>query len=149
MKNYFFKDLPDFSNFNTFAKNDVFFNTAINATKELVDLNAKFANAVLNSGVDFADFYVESSEKQYKATADVKDINDYTAKQTAFVEEYSSKLAEVAESNIKMVQDASEEYAAWFKKNFEAAEVVAKEAAEEVTKAAKPVAAKRTTKKAA
>ena len=148
MENYF-KNLPDFTNMNYLPKNDAFFNTAIAATKELVDINAKFASEVLETGIGFANLSVENSEKQFKVVAEVKDAEDFSARQTVLLEEYSAKVSEVAEHNIKVAQDAGEVYTAWFKKNFEAAEVVAKEAAEEVQKVAAKKPATKRTKKAA
>lgn len=149
MENIFMKNLPDFTKVNYFPKNEAFFNNAISATKELVDINARYASEVLETSVGFANLYVEGSEKQYQVVSDVKDVKDYTSKQSALVEEYSAKVAEIAEENIKLAQDVSEQYQSWFKKNFEAAEVVAKEAAEEVQKATTKTAAKKTAKKAA
>jgi hypothetical protein len=149
MENYFFKNMPDFSNVNYFPKNDAFFNTAVSATKELVDINAKYASEVLQKSIGMANLYVENSEKQYQAASEVKDIKDFSATQSALVEDYTARITEVAEANMKIAQGATEEYQAWFKKNFEAAEVVAKEAAEQVQKATTKPAAKKSAKKAA
>lgn len=127
--------------------------TAIAATKELVDINSKMMGKVLDAQISLANLYVESSEKQLATIQAADDPKDYMAKQAALLEEYSAKLADAAQANVKLAQEVSEELKGWFEKGVKTADKAVKKAAAEATpiKAApkKPAAKKAPAKKPA
>ena len=95
---------------------------ALNATRELVELNGKVMGRCLENQIGLANLCVEGGEKQVKIATNVTDPQDFTVKQKELYEEYAEKLSAVAEDGIKFVQETGEEYAAWFKRNIPAVE---------------------------
>ena len=99
-------------------KNFENFNKAtIQATKELVELNGKLMGKVLESQVELANLYIEGGEKQLEATKGVSDPQDFVSRQSRIMQEYSDKLANITERNIKLAQEAGEELKTWMEKN--------------------------------
>lgn len=127
--------------------------TAIAATKELVDINSKMMGKVLDAQISLANLYVESGEKQLATIQAANDPKEYMAKQAALLEEYSAKLADAAQSNVKLAQEVSEELKDWFEKGVKTADKAVKKAAADAApmKAApkKPAAKKAPAKKPA
>jgi hypothetical protein len=91
--------------------------STIQATKELVELNGKFMGKVLESQVELANLYIEGGEKQLAATKGVSNPEEFVSKQSAVMQEYANKLAQVTEKNIKLAQDAGAELKSWLEKN--------------------------------
>lgn len=89
----------------------------LEATRELIDMNGRYMNKVLNSQIELANLYVEGGERQLEATKDVNDPKEFVSRQSAILEEYAGKLAEATEKNIKLAQEAGVELQAWVKKN--------------------------------
>lgn len=109
--------------FNGFGK------SAIDATKELVEINSKLMSKMLENQISLANTFVESSEKQVATAGKTADPKDFIASQTALFEEYSAKLAEAAQANAKLAQDAGEELKTWFEKGVKTADEAVKDAA--------------------
>jgi len=95
--------------------------STIGATKELVELNGRLMGKVLESQIQLANLYIEGGEKQLEATKDVSDPQDFVKKQSAIIEEYTEKLSQLTEGNIKLAQEAGEELKSWLNKNIKAA----------------------------
>ena len=91
--------------------------STIQATKELVELNGKLMGKVLESQVELANLYIEGGEKQLAATKGATDPQEFVSRQSAIMQEYANKLAQVTEKNIKLAQDAGVELKAWLEKN--------------------------------
>lgn len=108
--------------FNEFGK------SAIEATKELVEINSRLMSKMLENQISVANMFVESSEKQVSSVS-TADPKDFVASQTAFFEEYATKLTEVAQANAKLAQEAGEELKTWFEKGVKTADEVVKDAA--------------------
>ena len=108
--------------FNEFGK------SAIEATKELVEINSRLMSKMLENQIRVANMFVESSEKQVSSVS-TADPKDFVASQTAFFEEYATKLTEVAQANAKLAQEAGEELKTWFEKGVKTADEVVKDAA--------------------
>jgi hypothetical protein len=127
--------------------------TAIAATKELVEINSKMMGKVLDAQISLANLYVESGEKQLATIQTADDPKEYMAKQTALLEEYSTKLTEAAQVNVKLAQEASDELKGWFEKGVKTADTAVKKAAANASPVAaapkKPAAKKAPAKKAA
>lgn len=103
-------------------KNFQDFNKAtIDATKELVELNGRLMGRVLERQVELANLYIEGGEKQLEATKGSSDPQEFVKKQTAIIEEYSTKLTELTESNIQLAKEAGDELKNWLNKNLKAA----------------------------
>ncbi len=102
---------------------------AISATKDLVAINGRLFSKTLETQVSLANLYVESSEAQLELAKDISDLKTFVAKETAFVEEYASKLTEAAQGSVKLAQETAEEYKSWFEKGLKTADEAVKEVA--------------------
>ena len=131
MQTQIFKNIPDISK----LVDPAIFDNAIAAARELVEINGRLMEKFLENQIGLANLCVEGSEKQLHAVGNVTDAQDFTEKQTTLIEEYREKFTAVTGNNIKLAQDASEEYVAWFKRNLPKTETV-KPKAVKATKAA-------------
>jgi len=111
---------------NAYGKNSV------DSAKSFVEINGEFLSRILESQKGLANLYVESSEKQFKVATETTDPKEYLSKQTALVEEYSSKLADYAQANTKIAEEASEKLKTWVEDGVKFAEENAKEVASKV-----------------
>lgn len=102
---------------------------AVEATKELVDINGKLMAKILDSQVELANLYVEGSEKQLDVASSTTDPKELVAAQTALVEEFSAKLAEFSQTSAQLAEEAGEELKAWVEKGVKAGEEAVKDAA--------------------
>ena len=138
MQTQVFNNIPDVSK----LIDPAIFDNAISATKELVTINGHLLQRFLQNQINLANLCVEGGEKQLKVNGLVTNPQDFTEKQTGLYDEYREKLSEVTANNIKLAQEAGEEYVAWLKRNMPVAEVAK-------PKAAKAVVTKTAQKKAA
>jgi|GEM_PF-631271 hypothetical protein len=132
--------------FNGFSK------SAIEATKELVEINGRLMSKMLENQISIANTFVESSEKQVSSAGKSSDPKDFVAQQTALFEDYAAKLTQAAQANAKLAQQASEELKTWFEKGVKTADEAVKDVAKTAAAASPvkaPVAAKSPAKKAA
>jgi hypothetical protein len=125
MQTQLFKNVPDFNK----LMDPALFEDAITAARELVEINGRLMEKFLENQINLANMCVEGGEKQLQAAGSVTNPQDFTEKQTALYEEYREKLSAVTDDNIKLVQDAGEEYVAWFKRNLPKTEAVKAKAA--------------------
>lgn len=127
------------SNFSQYGK------TAIDSTKELVAINGRLMTKFLESQIKFATTCVESSANEVDIVADAKDPQAFLASQGSIVEKYTGVLKAQAETNVKVFQEAGEEFKTWFEKGIKTADAAVKEAAETAKSAstAVPVVAKK------
>lgn len=137
MQTQVFKNVPDL----TKLINPSLFDNAIVAARELVNINGRLLERYLENQISLANLCVEGGEKQLKVNNFVTNPQDFTEKQSELYEEYREKFSEVADNNIKLAQEAGEEYAAWFKRNMPAAEQVTQKAVKTGTKTAQKKAA--------
>jgi len=131
MQTQIFKNIPDISK----LVDPAIFDNAIAAARELVEINGRLMEKFLENQIGLANLCVEGSEKQLHAVGNVTNAQDFTEKQTTLIEEYREKFTAVTGNNIKLAQDAGEEYVAWFKRNLPKTETV-KPKAVKATKAA-------------
>ena len=130
MQTQVFKNVPDF----TRLIDQSVFDNAISATRELLEINARLMERCLENQINMANLCVESGEKQLKVNSAITDPQDFTEKQSELYEEYRSKFSEVTGNNIKLAQDAGEEYVGWFKRNMPNKETAKAKAAKAGTK---------------
>lgn len=130
MQTQFFKNFPDM----TRLVDPAIFDNAISATRELVKINGRLLEKYLENQISLANLCVEGGEKQLKVSSTVTNPQDFTEKQSELFEEYREKFSEVTGNNIKLAQDAGEEYAGWFKRNIPTAEAVKPKAVKSGTK---------------
>ena len=116
---------------------DDYSKSAISASKELIDINSRVLNKVLETQITLANLAVEGGEKQLDLTAGSStDPKAYVTKQTALIEELAAKLGEIAQANAKFAQEAQEDLKVWFEKGVATADNAVKEVAESAAKAA-------------
>lgn len=119
--------------------------TALEATKELVEINGKFMGKMLENQMSLATFYVETSEKQISLASQASDPKELFTAQAGLMEECSAKLADATQANAKLAEEAGEEIKAWFEKSMKTADDAVKEA----TSSATPAPAKKAAPKKA
>ena len=125
MQNDYFKSLNDFSA------------NAMEAAKELGELNSKLMEKTIALQMKAADLMVEGSMKQGQMVQETKEVKDYLSKQASLVEEYANMFVDLAKSNVALAQEAGEEYKAWAEKNMKSVDAAAKTVAKKaVAKAA-------------
>ena len=127
-----YKNMPDMNKLADYLKVENF----LSATRELVEINARYMGELLDNQVDLANFCVESGEKALEAVNGVKDYHDLAMKQREMVEEFATKLTDITEKNIKLVQDTGKEVQTLLNKNLQAVQ-------KEVTKPVKAAAQKK------
>jgi len=108
-----YKNVPDMTKLVEVLKVE----NVLSATRDFVEINARYMDELLENQVDLANFYVDSGQKALEVVNDVKDYQDLVSKQKEFMEEYASKITEVAEKNIKLVQDTGKEIQELLNKN--------------------------------
>ena len=125
MQNDYFKSLNEFST------------NAMEAAKELGELNSKLMEKTIALQMKAADLMVEGGMKQGQMVQETKEVKDYLSKQASLVEEYANKFVDLAKSNVALAQEAGEEYKAWAEKNMKSVDAAAKTVAKKaVAKAA-------------
>ena len=125
-------------------QNDKLVTTAVSATRDLVDIHAKYAGVALESGVELVDFIVTNGEKQYRTMTDIdlRDVKDYTTKQKALLKDASEQLGEIAKEGLQTAKEARVDYTEWFKKSFNAPKKATKKPAKKAAAKRKPAAKK-------
>jgi ribosomal protein S17E len=124
---------------------DGFGKSAIEATKELVEIIGRLMSKMLENQISVANMFIESGEKQVSSADANKDPKDFVASQTALIEEYAAKLTEAAQANTKLAQEAGEALKSWFEKGVKTADEAVKNAAKTAapaTAVSRPAAAK-------
>jgi len=137
MQTQVFNNIPDV----TKLIDPAIFNNAITAARELVNINGRLMERYLQNQINLANLCVEGGEKQLKVNSLVTNPQDFTEKQSGLYEEYRDKLSEVTAENIKLAQEAGEEYVAWLKRNMPSTEVAKPKAVKAVAKAPQKKAA--------
>lgn len=127
-----YKNMPDMNKLADYLNIENF----LSATRELVEINARYMGELLDNQVDLANFCVASGEKALEAVNDVKDYHDLAMKQREMVEEFATKLTDITEKNIKLVQDTGKEVQTLLNRNLQAVQ-------KEVTKPVKAAAQKK------
>jgi len=92
----------------------------LSATREFVEINSRYMGELLDNQIDLANFYVDSGEKVLAAVNNIKDYQDLVARQKEMAEEFASKLTDVAEKNIKLVQETGKEIQTLLNRNLKA-----------------------------
>jgi hypothetical protein len=131
--------------------------TAMISAKELLAINSKMMGKMLDNQISLAALYVEGSEKQLGLMESLDNPTDFLSKETFLIEEYSTKLADVAQKRMQIAKETSDELKTWVEKGLKVADEAMKEAQSTVVEAkpafaaAKKPAPKKaaTTKKAA
>ena len=113
-----YKNVPDLNKLADYLNVENF----LSATRELVEINARYMGEVLDNQVELANFCVESGEKALEAVNDIKDYHDLAMKQKDMVEEFASKLTDITEKNIKLVQDTGKDIQTLLNRNLQAAQ---------------------------
>ena len=113
-------EFPDLSE----LVNPALLGNAFAATRELVQINNRLLERYIENQIGLANLCVEGGEKQLQVNSVITNPQDFTQKQSALYEEYRERFAEVTGNQMKLAQDAGEEYAAWFKRNLNPAQAV-------------------------
>lgn len=135
------------SNFNQYGQ------SAIDSTKELVEINSRLLTKVLENQIQIANSIIEKSTPEIDAASAIKDPKKIIEAQSSMVQEYTGFLKEQAETSAKVFQAAGEELKTWFEKGLKTADAAVKEASTAssvaVASVKKPSAKKPAVKKAA
>ena len=129
-----YKNVPDMSKLVDYLNVD----NVLSATREFVEINARYMGEFLDNQVDLANFYVDSGEKVLETAAAGKGYNDLVLKQKELAEEFAAKVTDIAERNIKLAQETGKEFQTLLNKNLKA---VQQEVAKPVKAAAQKKAA--------
>ena len=89
-----------------------------------MQINNRLLERYIENQIGLANLCVEGGEKQLQVNSVITNPQDFTQKQSALYEEYRERFAEVTGNQMKLAQDAGEEYAAWFKRNLNPAQAV-------------------------
>ena len=117
----FFKKLPELKTPKFMPNNETLAKAAVEASKSLIELNAKYANELLQNSIDVTSLYVEGCEKLFDAAKHSQNGIEFTDEQIALFQEYRSKLSSAAQTNMKLVQSASSDYQTWLRNNVQTA----------------------------
>lgn len=109
------------SNFSQYGK------TAVNSAKELLAINGRMLEKMLESQISLAKICVESSEQQLNIGELADSPTDMLSKQTALVEEFSGKLVDATQASSDIAKTASAEFKVWFEKGLKVADAAVKE----------------------
>lgn len=104
-------------------------NNALEAARALGEINSKLVENTIKQQLKAADLFVDGSMRQAKLAQEVKEVKDFVAGQTALIEEYAGRYAELAKDNVALAQEAGVEYKAWIEKGIKKADTVVKSAA--------------------
>ena len=103
-------------NTNIFGSMSTFSKDSVNATKDLLSINADLASKLLEKQLGFAGMVIDASEKQIDV-ASVSEPKELLAKQTALIEETAAKFADASQATTALFQEAGEEFKGWFEKS--------------------------------
>ena len=124
-------DQEYFKNFDAFGK------SAFEATRELIEINGRVFEKVLEGQIGVANLLLEGSEKASSLAKEANDPQVYLKKQSALYEEYAGKFADAAQDSVKLVQDVSEDLKVWLENGVANADKAGKAVVETATKATK------------
>ena len=124
-----------------FKNLDVFGKSAFEATRELIAINSRVFEKVLEGHIGVANLLVEGSEKAAKLAKEANDPQVYLTKQSALYEEYAAKFTDAAQEGVKLAQDAGDDLKVWLEHGLANADKAGKAAVKTVTKAASKKAA--------
>lgn len=127
-----YKNIPDINKLADYLNVENF----LSATRDFVEINARYMGEILDNQVDLAKFCVNSGEKALEGVNDIKDYHDLAMKQKEMVEEFATKLTDITEKNIKLVQDTGKEIQTLVTRNLQAVQ-------KQVAKPAKAAAQKK------
>ena len=116
------------SNFNQYGK------TIVNSAKEFAAINSRLATRVLENQIVLANFFVDSSEKQLNLTKGVSSPAEYANRQTALLKELTAKIADTAQTSVKIAQETNTELKAWFENGIKKTDSAVKETKVAVTR---------------
>lgn len=122
-------------NFDAFGKN------AFEAARELIEINSRVFEKVLEGQIGFANLVVEGSEKQAALAKEANDPQVFFKKQTELYEEYAGKFSDVAQEGVKLAQEAGEDFKGWFEQGLANADKAGKAVVKTASKAAAKKAA--------
>ena len=130
-------NLPNLSGINALPSNEAIVKSAFTVTKELLDLNAKYARKTLANSIDFANMLTQNYESLYQTEANAKTNNNFVG---PLIKTAKTNLYHTVKANTQLTQAAAEDYRAWLNKSVKttAAEYQAwfKGAGEAITNAA-------------
>lgn len=112
-----YKNMPDMNKLVDYLNVE----NVLSTTREFVEINARCMGELLENQVDLANFYVDSGEKALDVVNGIKDYHDLVVKQREMAEEFTSKVTDIAERNIKLVQDTSKEIQTLLNRNLNVA----------------------------
>ncbi len=120
------------SNFNQYGK------TIVNSAKEFAAINSRLATRVLENQIVLANFFVDSSEKQLNLTKGVSSPAEYANRQAALLaallKELTVKIADTAQTSVKIAQETNTELKAWFENGIKKTDSAVKETKVAVTR---------------
>lgn len=122
-----------------FKNLDVFGKSAFEATRELIAINGRVFEKVLEGQIGVANLLIEGSEKAASLVKEANDPQVYIQKQSALFEEYAGKLADAAQESVKLAQGTGEDLKVWLENGVANAD----KAGKAVVKTATTVASKK------
>lgn len=99
---------------------------AMNAFKELGEINANAMNRLTQRQLDMVNLYMEGGAKQLEMFSDAKNMQDVMATQSKLVGEFNEKLIENAKQTIEVLTDTKDALTNWAEKGVEIASKMGK-----------------------
>ena len=124
-----------------FKNLDVFGKSAFEATRELIAINGRVFEKVLEGQMGVANLLIEGGEKAASLVKEANDPQVYIQKQSALFEEYAGKLADAAQESVKLAQGTGEDLKVWLENGVANADKAGKAVVKTVTTAASKKAA--------
>jgi len=93
--------------------------TAMEAIKELGEINTNAMSRLTQRQMDMMNVYMEGSAKQLEALNGSKNVQDIVASQSRLFTELNEKLMENARETLEVLVDTKEELSQWVEKGME------------------------------
>src|SRR6266498_1261119 len=90
-----------------------FTRTALDALKELGELNSRFLERASQQQLEFATASVEASVKGAQLVSESRSYKDFVTGQAAVANEYGEKVLKIVRKGNEVAAELREEYSAW------------------------------------
>jgi Phasin protein len=88
--------------------------SALDAVKELTDLNTKLLERTSEQQFEFASASLDAGAKGVQLVSEPRSYRDFISGQTAIVTEYGDRVQKIVRRGNEIAAEARDEYAAWF-----------------------------------
>ena len=86
---------------------------ALDATKQLIDINRRTSEKMVQNQLNVVDLYFESNAKLMELAKDYQDLPSYVAAQNTIAREYADKSMTVAKESLSTLSEARDELSEW------------------------------------